>query len=295
MEMHQVRYFLAVARTLNFTRAADECNVAQPSLTRAIKQLEAELGGDLFRRERPQAIMTDLGQRMFPLLKQCYDSAVNARTLAASIREGDVGSLKLAVSHTVELELLLPHITELRKLFKDLQVRILRGHAEEIVELMKSGEAEIAIASAMPDVWDRLDRWPLFEEGFGLLVNRAHRLANRETVGMADLAHERFILRPYCEQRVEIAELLAGGGIRADEADAVASDRDLLVLLEANAGIGVVPDSLIAPDSLLRTRAEGIDLRRTVYLYGVAGRQRTTVAATIMKLFRAARWEGRAG
>jgi len=62
MEMHQVRYFLAVARTLNFTRAADECNVTQPSLTRAIKQLEAELGGDLFRRERP-AGLTELGQR----------------------------------------------------------------------------------------------------------------------------------------------------------------------------------------------------------------------------------------
>jgi len=63
MEMHQVRYFLAVARTLNFTRAADECNVSQPSLTRAIKQLEAELGGDLFRRERPTQL-TELGQRM---------------------------------------------------------------------------------------------------------------------------------------------------------------------------------------------------------------------------------------
>ena len=78
MEMHQVRYFLAVARTLNFTRAADECNVTQPSLTRAIKQLEAELGGDLFRRERPTQL-TELGQRMHPLLKQCYDAAVGAR------------------------------------------------------------------------------------------------------------------------------------------------------------------------------------------------------------------------
>jgi DNA-binding transcriptional LysR family regulator len=47
MEMHQIRYFLAAARTLNFTRAAEECNVAQPSLTRAIQQLEEELGGDL--------------------------------------------------------------------------------------------------------------------------------------------------------------------------------------------------------------------------------------------------------
>ena len=150
MEMHQVRYFLAVARTLNFTRAAEECNVAQPSLTRAIKQLEGELGGDLFRRERPQAIMTDLGQRMFPLLKQCYDSAVHARTLAASIKEGDVGSLKLAVSNTIELDLLLPHLTELRKLFKDLQVRILRGSAPEIVEMLKRGDAEIAVAAAIP-------------------------------------------------------------------------------------------------------------------------------------------------
>ena len=69
MEMHQVRYFLAVARMLNFTRAADDCNVTQPSLTRAIKQLEAELGGDLFRRERPAAQLTELGQRMHPLLQ----------------------------------------------------------------------------------------------------------------------------------------------------------------------------------------------------------------------------------
>ena len=83
MEMHQVRYFLAVARTLNFTRAAEECHVAQPSLTRAIKLLEGELGGDLFRRERPRAMLTPLGERMYPLLKQCYDSAQSARALAA--------------------------------------------------------------------------------------------------------------------------------------------------------------------------------------------------------------------
>ena len=91
MEMHQVRYFLAVARTLNFTRAAEECHVAQPSLTRAIRQLEGELGGDLFRRERPQSQLTDLGQRMLPLLKQCYDSAVSARSLASAIKSGEVG------------------------------------------------------------------------------------------------------------------------------------------------------------------------------------------------------------
>ena len=61
MEMQQVRYFLAVSRTLNFTRAAEECNVTQPALTRAIKQLEDELGGELIRREGRNTHLTDLG------------------------------------------------------------------------------------------------------------------------------------------------------------------------------------------------------------------------------------------
>src|SRR6266576_5498736 len=110
MEMHQVRYFLAVARVLNFTRAADECNVTQPSLTRAIKQLEAELGGDLFRRERPAAQLTELGQRMHPLLKQCYEAASGARALASSFKGGEVGALRIALTHSVDLSLLIPFL-----------------------------------------------------------------------------------------------------------------------------------------------------------------------------------------
>ena len=52
MELYQIKYFLALAETLNFTRAAERCNVSQPSLTRAVKKLEEELGGELFRREQ---------------------------------------------------------------------------------------------------------------------------------------------------------------------------------------------------------------------------------------------------
>src|SRR5215475_9803653 len=110
MEMHQVRYFLAAVSELNFTKAADKCNVSQPSLTRAIKQLEGELGGDLFRRERPQAQLTELGQRMLPLLKQCYDSALGARTLASELKKGEIGSLKFALSRTVSLDLVTSHL-----------------------------------------------------------------------------------------------------------------------------------------------------------------------------------------
>jgi DNA-binding transcriptional LysR family regulator len=113
MEMHQVRYFLAVARTLNFTRAAEECNVAQPSLTRAVRQLEEEFAGDLFRRERPHAQLTELGQRMLPLLRQCHDSALGARSLASAMKSGEVATLRLALSDSIDVALLMPHLFEL--------------------------------------------------------------------------------------------------------------------------------------------------------------------------------------
>ena len=82
MEMQQIRYFLTLAQTLNFTRAAEECHVTQPALTRAIQALEAELGGDLIRRERRHSHLTELGRRMLPLMQQCYDAATSAQSLA---------------------------------------------------------------------------------------------------------------------------------------------------------------------------------------------------------------------
>src|ERR1700752_2689021 len=161
MEMHQVRYFLAVARVLNFTRAADECNVTQPSLTRAIKQLEAELGGDLFRRERP-AGLTELSQRMHPLLKQCYEAALGARILASSFKSGEIGALRIALTHSIDLSVLIPHLAQLKRQSNRLEFRFLRGNSEEVGELLKKGEAELGIAAELDSDWDRLDTWPLF-------------------------------------------------------------------------------------------------------------------------------------
>src|SRR5258708_37108097 len=125
MEMHQVRYFLATVSELNFTKAADKCNVTQPSLTRAIKQLEDELGGDLFRRERPHAQLTELGQRMLPLLRQCYESALGARSLASAIKSGEVGTLKLALSWAIDPSLIVPHVRGLSPHFRGLDVKFL--------------------------------------------------------------------------------------------------------------------------------------------------------------------------
>ena len=82
MEMHQVRYFLAVCELLNFTRAAERCNVSQPALTRAVKKLEDELGGPLFRRERNLTHLSDLGRMMKPHLEQSLAGATAAMATA---------------------------------------------------------------------------------------------------------------------------------------------------------------------------------------------------------------------
>jgi DNA-binding transcriptional LysR family regulator len=290
MEMHQVRYFLATVSELNFTKAADKCNVTQPSLTRAIKQLEDELGGDLFRRERPHAQLTELGQRMYPLLKQCYESALGARSLASAIKSGEVGALKLALSRTINLELITSHLAELNRLFNRLEVKLLRGSAPEIVELLKAGEAELAVAGDVGEEWERLDRWPLFTEEFSLIVNAKHRLASRSSIDVDDLRQERWLRRAYCEHAEKTASLIRDHNLDVDHGHELTSERDLITFLEADFGVAFVPRSISRPATLKQAPVNGIEMRRTVYLYGVAGRQRTAVASAILKLLRAADW-----
>jgi len=291
MEMHQVRYFLAVARVLNFTRAADECNVTQPSLTRAIKQLEAELGGDLFRRERPASQLTELGQRMHPLLKQCYEAASGARALASSFKGGEVGALRIALTHAVDLSLLIPHLDQIKRQFNRLEFRFLRGNSSEVAEFLKKGEAELGIAAELGEDWDRLDTWPLFTESFDIVVNKRHPLANREEISFEDLRAEQLLSRRYCEHSDRLNTSLREHGIDVDRSHEISSERDLIELLEADIGIAMIPQTASIPPTLKRAAVDGLDARRTVHLYGVAGRERTAVASAVMRMLRGADWQ----
>src|SRR6185436_69615 len=101
VEMHQIRYFLAVCETLNFTRAADKCNVAQPSLTRAVKTLEEELGGPLFHRERANTHLTDLGRLMKPHLEQVLAETEAAKMRARSFTKLDNAELTVGLMCTI--------------------------------------------------------------------------------------------------------------------------------------------------------------------------------------------------
>ncbi len=290
MEMHQIRYFLAAARTLNFTRAAEECNVAQPSLTRAIHQLEAELGGDLFRREQKRSHLTDLGLRMQPMMQQCYDMAQGAKQLAGSIKRGEVASLRVGLSHSVDIALLLPCISEIQRTFTGLELRLVRGSAPEIAEMLKQGELDIGITGKADENWARFDVWPLFSENFSLVVNQQHRLANKETASLDDVAGERLLLRTNCEHLEQASTIMTSRDIIYAHRHELSCDYDLLSLLKANLGMALVPQSIVLPEGLARLPLNEPLLQRTVCLYAVAGRLRSGLATTFIKQLNAADW-----
>ncbi len=290
MEMHQVRYFLAVARVLNFTRAAEQCHVAQPSLTRAVKQLEEELGGELFRRERNLSHLTEFGQRMLPFLQQCYDSAHSAKQLAQSLKTGKVQPLSIAMSHAVNITVIIDHLTELTRAFSGLEIRFLRGTANEIGEMLKKGDADLAIAGRLGDDWGRLDVWPLFDEKMYMAVNVEHSFANASTFNLAKLSKERLISRTFCENFADFENVLKERQVTPGPGHQICSEQDLIAMLEANLGVGMLPESAPKSEKIKLLPLEGIEFSRTVFCYGVAGRQRSAAAATLIKMLRAADW-----
>jgi DNA-binding transcriptional LysR family regulator len=290
MEMHQIRYFLAVARTLNFTRAAEECHVAQPSLTRAIKLLEAELGGELFRRERNLSHLTELGVRMQPLIKQCYESALSAKSLATSIKSGGVAPMKLGLSRSFLIEPLIPLLGELLRAFKGIEFNFQRGTASELAEALKKGDIELALAGPLGQTWERLESWPLFTTGFDLIVHDSNPLAGRNSLSMGNLKGEKLLSRSYCEILEPTQDLLRDHGIVSNINHRIASDNDLVALLQTNVGVAIVPERFPAEPPLKHVRVDGLDLKCAISVYGVNGRQRSAVSGTLLKLLRANDW-----
>lgn len=289
--MQQIRYFLALSETLNFTRAAEECNVTQPALTRAIQALEGELGGELIRREGKQSHLTELGRRMLPLMSQCYQAAQSAKTLARAVKSSDVAPLPIAVSNSVNIEILVGPFTELFRAYPGAQIKIRRGRPRDVIEQLKKGDADLAVAGPLGEVWDRLDVWPLFEEPIELAVNKDHRLAARNDVlDIASIKGEPLLNHVEWETGSDLARILSESGLDPATAHEVDTDEDLIALLKANAGVGFVPRSAPQSADIRRLSAPALGLKRHVAVYAVAGRPRSAIATAMLNLLRGSDW-----
>jgi DNA-binding transcriptional LysR family regulator len=183
-----------------------------------------------------------------------------------------------------------PHLIELSRRFQGLEFKFKRGTPAEIPEILKKGEAELGIAADLGEAWERLDSWPLFTEDFDLVMSKKHPLADRSEINIDDLREERLVLRTYCEHGEEFRHVLRGFKFDLEHSHEIGAETDLFALIEANIGVGLVPRSSTCQPTLMRAPVAGLRLRRTVYLYGVAGRERTPVASALMKMLRACDW-----
>ncbi len=200
MEMHQVRYFLSVAQELNFSRAAEKCNVSQPSLSRAIQQLEGELGGQLFHRERQLTHITDLGQMVRPHLETVYNAAVEAKRLSQDLSELKRVPLKLGIMSTISPDEIVDLIAALKTRYEGLELRLSDANARYLRDRLLAGDLE-AVIYALPgeEVDDRTHVMPLFTEQMVIAIHQGHRLANERAFPVKELDGESYLHRMNCE------------------------------------------------------------------------------------------------
>jgi DNA-binding transcriptional LysR family regulator len=186
-------------------------------------------------------------------------------------------------------------LAEMQRKCRSLEFNILRGTASEIGQHLKKGHAELAVAGPLEQPWDRLDQHPLFEEELALAVSSCHRLAGREAVDMLELAEERILFTSACEAAASIAGQLEARGMAVGKTLQIGSQHDVVALIEVNLGVGFLPAGALRNTALSCLSVNGLEARRPISLYTVAGRQRSIAAETLIKLLRARDWsqEGR--
>ncbi len=292
MEFHQVRYYVALCKTLNFTRAAEACNVTQPALTRAIQRLEDELGGPLFQRERHLTQLTELGRLMQPLLGQTLAAAEAAKEHATRFKRSEVASLRLGLPSTISARVVSASLKELTRRIPTLELELKMAGEGELAEALMQGDIDAAFLDQTRELPDRLKTWQLFTEAYQLAFAGGHHLAELDLVPLAALDGEALIARRGCDATMRLQELCAAAGIKLRLRHLSDSEEQIQHLAAVELGVALVPQHLhVLPSLLTRPLAES-SLRRSIVLAVVGGRRYSPALDAFVRLTRARDFAG---
>lgn len=292
MEMHQIRYFLAVAEALNFTRAADRCNVAQPSLTRAIKLLEEELGGALFNRERAHTHLTELGRSVRPHLQDVLAQSDAAKRVAHNFTTLKKLHLKLGIMCTIAPAELVGLVSAIRNGHPGIEVELVDASARELNEKLIDGEIDVAIYCLPNDeVSDKLLFRPLFCERMMIVLHPGHRLARRNAIRVVDLDGEHYINRAKCEFRGYFGAFFIEQGVTCEVVFRSERDDWVLAMIASDQGFGFMPANCVSNAGVVTRPLIDPELWREVNLVTVRGRPHSPAVAALVKEAARVDWE----
>ena len=193
MEMHQLRYMVAVARTGNFSRAAEQCRVAQPSLSQQIMKLEEELGERLFDRMRRETKLTPAGEAFLRRAVRILEEVDAAKREATDARALLHGVVTIGVLPTIAPYLLPKLLSAFTGKFPSVEIVIHEDTTARLLKQLHAYEIDLALAS-QPIQDERLEIRELFSEELLLALPPGHPLVSRRTIAVEDLESERLIV-----------------------------------------------------------------------------------------------------
>lgn len=247
MEVHQLRYFCAVARHGTFTRASEVEHVAQPSLSQQILKLEAELGARLFDRLPRSAKLTVFGKAFLPKAERILRELEQAKTEVREMSGNEKGEVAVGIIPTIAAYLLPRLLNGLRTRHPLIATKIIEDITPALLHRLHEGTIDLAVV-ALPIAGGELSSVALFEEKFYAVLPDRHRLASRSSISLAELNREPFLLlkEGHCFRDSLIA---ACDKVKMSPSIVFESGQFATILAMVSAGMGVsaVPAMAVQP------------------------------------------------
>lgn len=266
MEIHQLRYFLAVVQTGTFTAAAETCHVSQPSLSAQVAKLEGELGGPLLQRGRHGARLTQRGELFRPRAAEALAQLETGRRELEELAGLRRGSVALGCLPTTGAYLLPQLLRAFLDDYPAIQVRLQEASSPQLGRALRNFEIEIAIMDEA-GLGEGIVAEPLFGEPLVVAVPPDHPFAGRESLSMRELDGQAFILMKHGHgYRQIVLDALAAAGVsprivyESDEIETVQR------LVEAGLGISIVPEMVCKEKGPVYSRIEAPSPFRTLLL-----------------------------
>jgi LysR family hydrogen peroxide-inducible transcriptional activator len=290
MELHQLRYFCAVADTGSFSRAAEQSHISQPSLSQQILKLESELGARLFDRLGRSVRLTDLGKTLLPRARAVLRELEAAKGEVIERKDFIGGSLTVGVIPTVAPYFLPPVLTSFAKEFPQACLTVVEEITPILLERLRSGTIDVAIL-ALPVRGHEFETFRLLTEPLFAALSKRHALARRRTISLRDLRKEPFLLLRdgHC-----FRDTVVGACDRARLNPQIIFESgqfsSLLSLVGTGMGVSIVPEMAVTENSSCRyIRIADPEATRTIGAAVLRGRSLSRVHRGFLSLIQSNR------
>lgn len=290
MELSQIKYFLSLAETLNFTEAARQSGISQPSLTRSIQRLEEELGAPLIYRDGKDTRLTPLGRELQAEFMKIDGLIGNVFDIAENSIVGHRRILNIGIASTISPAAFGPFFGHVLAQLPSVELHFVPMQPGEGESDVLSGKYSMCILTSPPPPNAKLATVPLFPERLMLAVPAVHPLAGKANVTMAEMAGEPYIDRLHCEFRSQlIAHFMDRHVVMHPR---IQSEREDWVQQLVAAGVGVcaLPERSSVVAGIVVKPVDGLDLQRQVTLVAVSGSGNPREIRQILDLARAFDW-----